>query len=69
MTDPFCMKHGVPYDAFDGCWRCTGEARDREDEKRRAANERDAEIAKLRTALAEANAKLAAVTYAKGARR
>lgn len=45
--DGFCVRHGVPYDPVDGCWRCECDARDREDEKRRATSDADARIAAL----------------------
>ena len=49
--DPFCVRHGVPFDAFEGCWRCASDAAEREKAKREVSNEKDAEIARLRADL------------------
>lgn len=58
--DPFCVRHGVPFDAFEGCWRCASDAAEREKAKREVSNEKDAEIARLRALVesAESSAKL-----------
>lgn len=53
--DPFCVRHGVPFDAFEGCWRCASDAAEREKAKREVSNEKDAEIARLRAELAKSN--------------
>ena len=54
--DPFCVRHGVPFDAFDGCWRCESDAVEREKAKREISNQKDAEISSLRAERARQNA-------------